>query len=117
MASKNSEILYGLGNRIRETREDCGMSLTDLALAVGSDRSALGKIERGERVPNVETVGKLADEMGVPMAAWFQEEASSSTEAMFQFMKERQDRLDKLSPDQLSNLMEMMDQALKMAGV
>ena len=117
MASKNSEILYGLGNRIRETREDCGMSLTDLALAVGSDRSALGKIERGERVPNVETVGKLADEMGVPMAAWFQEEASSNVASMQQFMEERQSRLDKLSPDQLINLMGMIDQALKMAGV
>ena len=117
MASKNTEILYGLGGRIRKTREECGMSLTDLALAVGSDKSALGKIERGERVPNVDTVGKLADEMRVSMAPWFQEEPSDNVSAMKQFMDEQQDRLDKLSPEQLSNLMGAIDQMLKMSGV
>ena len=117
MASKNTEILYSLGDRIRKTREECGMSLTDLALAVGSDKSALGKIERGERVPNVDTVGKLADEMRVPMAPWFQEEPSDNAAAMKQFMDEQQDRLGKLSPEQLSNLMGAIDQMLKMSGV
>ena len=82
MASRNMSMLYGLGGRIRKTREQHGLSLTDLSIAVGSDKSALSKIEKGERVPNLETIGKLADEMGVPMILWFQEPTSSNSETI-----------------------------------
>ena len=37
MASRNMAALYGLGGRIHETREQQGLSLTDLSVAVGSD--------------------------------------------------------------------------------
>ena len=117
MASRNMSMLYGLGGRIRQTREQQGLSLTDLSIAVGSDKSALSKIEKGERVPNLETIGKLADGMGVPMILWFQEPASSNSETMKQFIESKQSRLDKLSPEQLSNLQALIDQALCMAGV
>ena len=117
MASINMTILYGLGGRIRETREQHGLSLTDLSVAVGSDKSALSKIEKGERVPNLETIGRLADELDVPMTVWFQETASSNTNSMKQFMTAKQSRLDKLSPEQLSNLQVLINQALSMAGV
>ena len=82
MASRNMSMLYGLGGRIRQTREQRGLSLTDLSIAVGSDKSALSKIEKGERVPNLETIGKLADEMGVPMILWLQEPTSSNSETI-----------------------------------
>ena len=117
MASRNMAALYGLGGRIRETREQQGLSLTDLSVAVGSDKSALSKIEKGERVPNRETLSKLADEMDIPMTVWLQGELSSNTERMKQFMASKQSRLDKLSLEQLSNLQIMINQALSMAGV
>ena len=82
MASRNMSMLYGLGGRIRKTREQHGLSLTDLSIAVGSDKSALSKIEKGERVPNLETIGKLADEMDVPMILWLQEPTSSNSETI-----------------------------------
>ena len=88
-----------------ETESDC------------SDKSALAKIERGERVPSLETVSKLADEMDVPMASWFQDEASHSASVMEQFIESRNNRLEKLSSEQLSSLQKMIDQALLMAGV
>lgn len=117
MASRNMTMLYGLGGRIRKTREQLGLSLTDLSVAVGSDKSALSKIEKGERVPNLETIGKLADEMDVPMAMWLQEESTSNSETMKQFVVSKQNRLDKLSPEQLSSLQALINQALTMAGV
>lgn len=117
MASRNMAMLYGLGGKIRETRNRIGLSLTDLSVAVGSDKSALAKIERGERVPSLETVSKLADEMDVPMASWFQDEASHSASVMEQFIESRNNRLEKLSSEQLSSLQKMIDQALLMAGV
>jgi transcriptional regulator with XRE-family HTH domain len=116
MASRNTTVLYGLGGRIRETRERRGLSLTELSVAVGSDKSALSKIEKGERVPSLETIGRLADEMEMPMGAWFQELPSSNTETMKQFLDSQQSRLDKLSEDQLTNLQMLINQALNMAG-
>ena len=117
MASRNMSMLYGLGGKIRQTREQQGLSLTDLSIAVGSDKSALSKIEKGERVPNLETIGRLADELDVPLTVWFQETASSNTDNMKQFMSSKQSRLDKLSLEQLSNLQMLINQALSMAGV
>lgn len=116
MASRNTTVLYRLGGRIRETRERRGLSLTELSVAVGSDKSALSKIEKGERVPSLETIGRLADEMEMPMGAWFQELPSSNSETMKQFLDSQQSRLDKLSEDQLTNLQMLINQALNMAG-
>ena len=76
----------------------------------------LSKIEKGERVPSLETIGRLADEMEMPMGAWFQELPSSNTETMKQFLDSQQSRLDKLSEDQLTNLQMLINQALNMAG-
>ncbi len=117
MASRNTNVLYSLGGKIRETRLQHGLSLTELSTAVGSDKSALSKIEKGERVPSLETVGKLADEMEMPMSAWFQEIPNSNTVIMQQFLGSQQNRLDKLSKDQLLSLQMMISQALTMAGV
>lgn len=117
MASRNMTVLYGLGGMIRETRNDRGLSLTDLSVAVGSDKSALAKIERGERVPSLETVVKLADEMDVPVSGWFRETPSSNTAAMERFIETKNSRLEKLSTEQLSNLQMLINQALCMAGV
>ena len=117
MAGRNAALLYSLGGRIRKTRNDRGLTLMDLAVAVGSDKSALARIERGERVPGLETVGKLADVMGVPMADWFQEEPSSNAHVMGRFMESRNSRLEKLSSKQVTSLQELIDQALCMAGV
>ena len=116
MASRNTTVLYDLGGRIRKSREQHGLSLTELSVAVGSDKSALSKIEKGERVPSLETISRLADEMEMPMSAWFQEPPSSNTEKMKQFLNSQQSRLDKLSEDQLSNLQLLINQALNMAG-
>lgn len=117
MASRNTALLYGLGGRIREAREQHGLSLTELSVAVGSDKSALSKIEKGERVPSLETIGRLADELGMPMGAWFREPPSSNAEMMKQYLESQQGRLDRLSEDQLSNLQLLINQALNMAGV
>ena len=117
MAGRNTALLYGLGGRIRKSRNERGLTLMDLAVAVGSDKSALARIERGERVPGLETVGRLADVMGVPMADWFQEEPSSNEDVMGQFMESRNSRLERLSADQITSLQTIIDQALCMAGV
>ena len=79
MASSNTLVLYELGSRIKATRIQQGKSQTELAVAVGYDNSALSKIERGERVPDLITMGKIADELKVPMGAWFRPSLTTGT--------------------------------------
>ena len=117
MASRNTALLYSLGDRIRKTRNERGLTLMDLAVAVGSDKSALARIERGERVPGLETLRKLADVLDVPIADWFQERPSTNEDAMGQFMESRNSRLEMLSSKQITNLQIVIDQMLYMAGV
>jgi transcriptional regulator with XRE-family HTH domain len=56
------------GSRIRDIREGCGMSLADLAEAMGIARAAgnaLGAIEVGRRLPTQEYARRIADALGV----------------------------------------------------
>jgi XRE family transcriptional regulator, regulator of sulfur utilization len=53
------------GAALRELRSKRGLSQEDAALASGIDRSYFGKLERGEKVPTLTTVWKIADAFDV----------------------------------------------------
>jgi transcriptional regulator with XRE-family HTH domain len=57
------------GVAIRALREALGISVTDLAAAVGVDRTALWRIEKDGTQPRPDTLRKIADALGVPLAA------------------------------------------------
>ena len=50
-----------LGRNIFEARMRLGISGTELGLRIGSDKSAVSKIENGERNPSFEMILKMAD--------------------------------------------------------
>ena len=57
-------LAKALGERIRAQRKICRISQDALALACSLDRSYMGRIERGERVPNLVAIIKIADALG-----------------------------------------------------
>ena len=57
------------GVAIRELRKALGISVTDLAAAADVDRTALWRIEKGDSQPRPVTLRKIADHLGVPIAA------------------------------------------------
>ncbi len=57
--------------RIRALRENKGFSLRALAEAAGVSPATLSQIESAQTSPSVATLEKLADGMGVPVAAFF----------------------------------------------
>lgn len=61
--------LVALGRLIRETREQKGMSVTELAEAAGFKRRRLVRVEAGELDPDYDGLMALADGLGVPAAA------------------------------------------------
>ena len=53
------------GNRIREARKAKGYTLENLANAINRGFSAVAKYERGEVLPDAETISLICDELGI----------------------------------------------------
>lgn len=53
------------GNRVRAARERMGITQEDLASRVGMSPSHMSIVERGVKVPRMDTVVKLANELDV----------------------------------------------------
>ena len=53
------------GSRVRTTRERLGITQEDLAVRVGISTSHMSIVERGVKVPRMDTVVKLANELDV----------------------------------------------------
>jgi len=63
-----------VGGRLRELRQERGMSMRALARASGLSTNALSMIERGRTSPSVSTLYKISDALGVPITAFFRQE-------------------------------------------
>lgn len=69
MATTEDREADGFGARLQALRRGRGWALTELAATSGVSKSALSKIERGEMSPTYDTLRKLADGFGLPLAA------------------------------------------------
>jgi predicted transcriptional regulator len=57
--------LAGLVQQLKAAREEKGLSLSDMTRLTGMDRSALSKLETGQRLnPTIETLVRYADAVG-----------------------------------------------------
>ena len=86
--------LIELGRRLKQRREDKGLSLQDLDTLSGVHTSYIGRIERGERRPGAEILRKLAEPLGF-----------TETELL--------KLAGYLSPDQVDERIEIFKEALK----
>ncbi|GAA4684389.1 helix-turn-helix transcriptional regulator [Streptomyces youssoufiensis] len=57
-----------VGARIRDAREDRGLSQETLAHSVGLDRRTVGRVELATHATTLDTLARLADALGVPLA-------------------------------------------------
>lgn len=46
--------------RLKELREDCGLSMRELANKIGVSTNTISRWERGERIPNLDALVVLA---------------------------------------------------------
>jgi ribosome-binding protein aMBF1 (putative translation factor) len=63
----DSATLTQLARQIHNLRRERGWSQPELAAKVGASTTMIGRYERGEMTPAVDTVAKLADAFGVTM--------------------------------------------------
>jgi transcriptional regulator with XRE-family HTH domain len=76
-------LLAGLGDAIRELRQERGFSQERLGFESGVHRNYIGGIERAERRPTLDTIAKLALALGLPPAQLLrraEEQAARSVE-------------------------------------
>lgn len=62
-------IAQSFGRAVVDRRIDLGLSQLALAEAASIERAHMGRIERGERVPNLVAVVKIAAALGCSVAA------------------------------------------------
>lgn len=62
------------GRRLKYWREKRGLSLTDLCLLTGIDRTGIAHYERGDRNPTLYTVEKFLSVLNVSITEFFEED-------------------------------------------
>ncbi|MBN2148101.1 MAG: cupin domain-containing protein [Anaerolineales bacterium] len=65
--------IVDVGQRLRETRTQCGLTIRDLAKKSGLNVNTLSMIENGKASPSVETLQQLSYTLEIPIAAFFEE--------------------------------------------
>jgi len=56
-----------IGDKVTQLRKQKGWSQTELAKQISASREAIGKYERNEALPSVETAKKIANAFGVTL--------------------------------------------------
>jgi len=72
---KKNAISVNVGTRLRELRNDRGLSIRALARQSNLSANALSMTERGKTSPSVSTLYQLDDALGVPITSFFSNEA------------------------------------------
>lgn len=73
-----------VGDRLREIRKRRNMTLDDVADVTGVSKPMLGQIERGQSVPTVTTLWKIATGLKTPFSAFLEERQAEYAVADFQ---------------------------------
>lgn len=66
-------ITEDLGKRIRELRQQTGLSQEKFALKIGMDRTYFASVETGKRNIAIVNIKKIADGLGVTLSDLFAE--------------------------------------------
>ncbi|MEW6273688.1 MAG: helix-turn-helix domain-containing protein [Bacillota bacterium] len=66
--------MESLGKKLRELRQVRGLTITDLAEAVNISKSLISQVERGEVVPSLTTLRKIAKGLNVSITEFFEDD-------------------------------------------
>ena len=68
-----------IGEHLREVRTNLNLSLDDAAKATGVSKPMLGQIERGQSIPTITTLWKIATGLKTPLSTFLQEKQPEYT--------------------------------------
>ena len=64
-----SAVAQRFGENLTSAREGSGVTQEELSFRAGLHRTEIGLLERGGRIPRIDTLAKLAGALGVPMSS------------------------------------------------
>jgi len=102
-----------IGERVALLRKQKGWSQTDLAKSVGASREAIGKYERGEASPSVETAKKIADALDVTLDYLVDESSAPSFDKK---TVQRIQMIQQLGDQEQSHIFALLDAFLRDAS-
>lgn len=68
----DNEYLVSFGQRVRELRQQTGLSQEKFALQIGMDRTYFSSVELGKRNISLINIKKIADGLGMPVQCLFE---------------------------------------------
>ena len=72
MAKIQSSLHKKFGDKIKALRDQKGITQEDLAEKIEVDRSYMGFVERGERNPTLDVLGRIAKAFGISLSKLFE---------------------------------------------
>lgn len=102
-----------IGHRIKEYRIKNKLSQEDLALESGVSIAHIGRLERGERCPTIDTLYKIAEVLNVSIAELVDYE-EIVTYKRIKKVKRINDTLNKMPYEQTENFLDTMDSILNL---
>lgn len=99
-----------IGNKITELRKQKGWSQSELAKQINASREAIGKYERNEALPSVETAKNIADIFDVSLDYLVGEAIKPSFDKR---MVQRLQDFELLSEEDKSHLFALLDAFLR----
>lgn len=115
MARKKLGLEERVAGRIRQFREEQGMSQADLARALKTSRSYVSEIEGLKKVPSIKVLGTFAAALGVPPEELVSSKPSNTrpdaADALARALRERGPAYVKLVKSMLPNLDRIAKQA------
>ena len=128
MPDRGANLGYQIGKRLRELRQQKGLTQKALAGKITGkiDQSYIGKIERGEQFPSIKILMRISETLSIPIGYFFQEEAGFTgiaikQENLIQIEELRQRRLitkalQKVHRDDVPLLIEIINILYKHRG-
>ena len=64
---RRAKEAFGIAERVRQAREGRGMTQAELAARIGSTQPALARLEAGGVTPNLGTLHRIAEALGLEL--------------------------------------------------
>lgn len=104
-----------IGPRVREQRALHGLSLQQAAVLAGVSAASIHKVERGDMVPTVTTLLKLAAAFGLPLSS-FVDEVSGTADAVHVVRADERPELPQTSPGTVRATLSADSPRLRLTG-
>lgn len=72
-------MLKNIGKKIRQYREESGMSQKKLGIALGLSDKAVSAYESGRTLPPLETLFRISQELNIPLKFFLSEDSEELT--------------------------------------